>query len=82
LYTLVYIRDEENHYGMMSITTSPEAETLKNTIIDLIDISDINVDILMQALCALVIDYMNFYMDESADLVLLQSQLVGVPQRT
>ena len=67
---------------MMSIKISPEAEYLKNTIVDLIAVSKIEVDVLMEALSALTIDYMNFYMEESADLALLQNQLHGVPQKT
>jgi hypothetical protein len=66
----------------MSIEISPEAEVLKNTIVDLIEISKINVDVLMEALCALAVDYMNFYMGTSADLALLQNQMCGVPQKS
>jgi len=66
---------------MMSIQISPEAEDLRNTIIDLIELSNIDVDILMEALCALTIDYMTFYMDESTELTLLKNQICGVSKR-
>jgi len=79
---LVYICVEENLFCMMSIQISPEAEDLRNTIIDLIDLSNIDVDILMEALCALTIDYMTFYMDESTELSLLKNQICGVSKRS
>jgi hypothetical protein len=52
---------------MMSITISPEAEMLKDTITDLVDNYDINTRVLMETLCALVIENAEAFMERSDD---------------
>jgi hypothetical protein len=50
---------------MMSITISPEAEMLKDTITDLVEISNIDTRVLMETLCALVVEYADAFMERS-----------------
>jgi hypothetical protein len=47
----------------MSITISPEAEMLKNTIMDLFEISKIDTYVMVEALCAIVVEYTDAFMD-------------------
>jgi len=52
---------------MMSATISPEAERLKETILDIFETSNIEMDVLMEALCATVIEFADAYMESVAD---------------
>ncbi|MCL2147978.1 MAG: hypothetical protein FWH47_01380 [Methanomassiliicoccaceae archaeon] len=51
---------------MMSITVSPEAEKVKDTIMDAAEADRTDLDVLMEALCALVIEFAGSYMDDGA----------------
>ena len=49
---------------------------LKSTILDMIEISKIDTDILTEAFFALAVEFTTFYMDESTDLAIMKSRVL------
>ncbi|MCL2032839.1 MAG: hypothetical protein FWG96_06190 [Methanomassiliicoccaceae archaeon] len=67
---------------MMSITVSPEAEIIKDTISDMIEISKIDHYVLVEALCALVIEFADHHMEQSAEYAELRRKIRQNPKNS
>ena len=64
---------------MMSIEISPEAERIKNTILDMFDAGKMDPFTFMEALYASVVEFAGRLMDESADHTETASEVVQKP---